>query len=116
MKRIGSGLLVLVALAVSVAETGAAVIDATVTADNHYVLYYGKEDGSQLVRVGRNELGAGGSSGDYNWSVPEDWNFSTPDYIYVAAWDDGLQQGWIGDFQITRNEKSILSLSVFIKI
>lgn len=75
-------------------------IVATLTADNHYVLYYGKADGSNLTRVGRNEVGTSGSPGTYNWSLPETWSFGTPDYLYVAAWDDGGQQGWIGQFQL----------------
>jgi hypothetical protein len=46
----------------------AATITATVTADNHYALYYGTQ--SNLTFVGRNEKGSSGNPGDVNWSVP----------------------------------------------
>ncbi len=72
---------------------------ATITADNHYALYFGNE--TLVTFVGRNELGSGGSPGTYNWSLPEVWKFDVDigHYIYVAAWsDDRVAQGWIGQF------------------
>ena len=75
-------------------------IDATVTADNHYGLYVGNADGSALTLIGRNEYGSAGSTGGYNWQVPENYNFAlgTDQYVYVVAWDDGGPQSWIGEF------------------
>ncbi len=40
-----------------------AVVQASFTADNHYALYYGDADGSQLTFVGRNEPGPSGNPG-----------------------------------------------------
>ncbi len=72
---------------------------ATLTADNHYALYYGDESGVSFV--GRNEMGFRGDPGRYNWSGAETYSFDidAKDYIYVAAWsDDAVAQGWIGQF------------------
>ncbi len=82
-------------------NVSAASITAHLTADNHYGLYYGNSTGSNMAYVGRNEVGAGGSGGGFNWSEPETFNFNTGagDYIYVAAWDDGGPQMWTGDFE-----------------
>lgn len=84
---------------------GAASITATLTADNHYGLYYGQGDGSGLTFVGRNELGSSGNPGTYNWSSPETYNFNvgSGDYLYVLAWDDDSYQSWIGEFQGVQN-------------
>ncbi|HTH47289.1 MAG TPA: hypothetical protein VMB21_07240 [Candidatus Limnocylindria bacterium] len=74
---------------------------AHVTADNHYALYYGLADGSNLTFIGRNEVTDVGSSGGNAWSNAETWNYASPgpNYrIYVVAWDDGGQQMWGGDF------------------
>lgn len=73
---------------------------ATITADNHYALYTGN-DWTDISFIGRNELGASGSPGQYNWSKAETWNFSPGAYIYVAVWsDDAVAQGWLGEFSI----------------
>ena len=74
---------------------------AHVTADNHYAIYYGLADGSNLTLMGRNEVTDVGSSGGNAWTNPETWNYVTPgaNYrLYVVAWDDGAQQMWAGDF------------------
>lgn len=74
-------------------------VTATLTADNHYALFYANADNSGLSFVGTNETGAGGSPGQYNWSEPETWNFNVADdgWIYVAAWsDDSSAQGFLG--------------------
>lgn len=75
-------------------------VTGALTADNHYALYVGSADASDLTLIGRNELGASGSPGAYNWSQTETWNFEIEagQYLYVMAWDDGGQQGWIGNF------------------
>lgn len=75
-------------------------INATLTADNHYGLYVGDEDGSNLNLIGRNEYGSGGDPGRYNWQVPESYNveLGLNQYVYVVAWDDGGPQSWIGQF------------------
>ncbi len=76
------------------------VIIATVTADNHYGLYHGRADGSELTFVGRNEKGYEGDPGPYNWIIPETWTISpvVGHHLYVVAWDDGGHQMWEGDF------------------
>ena len=81
----------------------AATINATLTADNFYGLFYGNESGSILNFVGRNEIGAAGSSGGHNWSAAETWNFNVgaEDYLYVVTWDDGaVAESWLGKFEI----------------
>jgi hypothetical protein len=62
---------------------------------------YGNQDGSGLVRVGKNETGSYGSSDGWNWSVPESFNFNMDDQqsLFVATWsDNSVAQGWIGQF------------------
>ncbi len=73
-------------------------VTATLTADNHYALYTGN-GWNDITFIGRNELGAGGGPGTYNWSMAETWNFTPGAYIYVAVWsDDAVAQGWLGQF------------------
>jgi hypothetical protein len=85
---------------------GAESFTATLTADNHYALYFGNE--GAVTFVGRNEEGPydiAGSASGYNWTNPETWSFDvTPgDYIYVAGWSDhSVAQGWIGQFVSSR--------------
>lgn len=68
----------------SVTMAYAVAIDAMVTADNHYGLYFGAVNGSFVTFVGRNELGKGGSPGPCNWSQAESFTFDITlgDYIY----------------------------------
>jgi hypothetical protein len=83
-------------------NSNATPITATVTADNHYALYVGDENGSNLSFIMRNEVGPGGSSGGYNWSSPETKTFDANEgqYLYIAAWSDGsTAQGLIGEFE-----------------
>ncbi|MEM7065517.1 MAG: PEP-CTERM sorting domain-containing protein [Cyanobacteria bacterium P01_B01_bin.77] len=97
-------------LTIGAVEAQAADIKATVTADNFYGIFYGNEDGSTLNFVGRNETGDGGSSGGYNWSEAETWDFevNTNDYLYLVTWDDGrVAESWIGEFEV--DGKTILS-------
>jgi len=71
-------------------------ITATITADNHYALFYGTD--AHLTFVGRNEYGPIGipSSGQYsnfNWTLPETFtglSLAESDRLYVAFWDDSL--------------------------
>ncbi|MEH1872944.1 PEP-CTERM sorting domain-containing protein [Nostoc sp.] len=98
-----TGMLGSVALLLTGTTSAHAVnITATLTADNHYGLYYGQADGSGLTFVGRNEKGASGNPGQFNWSLPETFNFNANDgdYLYVLAWDDSINQAWIGDFTL----------------
>ncbi len=82
-----------------IAGSASAATTATFTADNHYALY-GQYDGS-VSFIGANEAGSSGSSGAYNWSQPETFNFITPDTIYIAAWsDDRVAQGLVGQLNI----------------
>jgi len=72
------------------------LVNARITADNHYALYTGSPDAVTLV--GRNELNAGGSAGSYNWSVPEDYTFAPGAFIYLVAWsDDSVAQGVLAE-------------------
>lgn len=88
-------------IGISFAKAGNVVsVNGTITADNHYALYYGSNNGSSLTFVGQNESGFGGSPGNYNWSVAENWNFTMNegDYIYIAAWSDNalwLRGSWV---------------------
>jgi hypothetical protein len=86
-------------------------VEAVVTADNHYALYYGTTSGlTHLDSAGsemRNELGRFNEndpcSGSYNWSCAETWNFEMQagDDIYVAAWSDNSRaQAFIGQFTV----------------
>jgi hypothetical protein len=86
-------------------------VEAVVTADNHYALYYGTTSGlTHLDSAGsemRNELGRFNEndpcSGSYNWSCAETWNFEMQagDDIYVAAWsDNSIAQAFIGQFTV----------------
>ena len=87
----------------SVTTAYAITVEATITADNHYGLYFGDESGSPDTFVGRNELGYDGSPGSYNWSQAESFTFDiiAGDYIYIAAWsDDSSAQGLLGQFVI----------------
>ena len=76
-------------------------ITGTLTADDHYGLYYGHQDATGLTFVGRNEIDRLGSPGLYAWSLPETYNFNVGagDYLYVLAWDFRFRQSWIGEFQ-----------------
>ncbi|MEM6253430.1 MAG: PEP-CTERM sorting domain-containing protein [Cyanobacteria bacterium P01_D01_bin.156] len=97
-------------LTIGTVEANAADIKATVTADNFYGIFYGNESGSDLNFVGRNELGDKGSSGKYNWSEAETWDFNvnSDDYLYLVTWDDGrVAESWIGEFEI--GGKKVLS-------
>ncbi len=79
-----------------------ATVSAAFTADNHYGLYVGNEDGSQLTLVGRNESGPAGSQGAYNWSYPEFFEFDAPagSHLFLVAWDSGLWQMAAGQFTV----------------
>jgi hypothetical protein len=82
-----------------VGQARAADVAATITADNHYALYTTGNAG--LALVGRNELGAGGAPGTYNWSLPESWSFTAQDKIYIAAWsDDSVAQGLLAQIVV----------------
>lgn len=88
-------------------------IDAVVTCDNHYGLYYGSEDGADLTFVGRNEYGTGGDPGMFNWMFGEQWAFSVEEnqYLYAICWDDNLSDnysGLLGDFLLSCQENSVL--------
>jgi len=85
----------------------AALITATVTADNHYGLYYGTD--SSLTFVGRNEKGIDGNPGLYNWSLPETFgslNVGEDERFYVVQWDAdpdsaGTTQGLLAQFAVS---------------
>ncbi|MEA5621292.1 hypothetical protein VB711_26155 [Cronbergia sp. UHCC 0137] len=108
LKNLFAGTLVSLGLSfLGTAQAIAASITSTVTADNHYGLFYGNKDGSVLNFVGRNELGSGGSQGGYNWSNPETWNFNVNrgDYLYMVVWDDqSVDESWIGQFEFATGQ------------
>jgi hypothetical protein len=100
MKKYLISLVAVSLILTAITNAGAETFTATLTADNHYALYYGDGLGN-VTFVGRNEVGAGGSSGTYNWSLPESYSFDVApgQYLYVAGWGDGsVAQGWIGQF------------------
>lgn len=81
----------------------AGMINATVTADNHYAIYVDSAQGVTLV--GGNERGAGGSPGTYNWSKAESYSFDTLGFIYIAVWsDDRIAQGLLADVRTSWGE------------
>ena len=83
-------------------------VKATLTADNHYGLFHGDKNGSVLNFVGRNEKGPNGSTGGYNWSHAESWDFkmSKQEYLYVVVWDDqSVDESWVGQFNLGAGDK-----------
>lgn len=121
IKHLLAGALVTVGLGIigGMNQAEAASITSTLTADNHYGLFTGNESGSDLNFIGRNEYGASGSTGGYNWSKAETWTFdlNPQDYLYVVVWDDGrVDESWIGEFNIDfdgdgQNDEQLLSLA-----
>jgi hypothetical protein len=115
IKSLLTGTLLTVGLAMASAGQAMAVNlkgTATVTADNHYGLFYGDKSGNSLNFVGRNELGSKGSGGvGYNWSRPENWTFEvdSKDYLYMVVWDDkSVDEMWVGEFSFS-NGSTLLS-------
>jgi uncharacterized protein (TIGR03382 family) len=79
------------------AAANAELVTGTITADNHYALY--SSAGSTFSFHGGNEMGAGGSPGQYNWSEAESYSFEVGEYLYIAAWsDDSVAQGVLAEF------------------
>ena len=85
-------------------------LTTTLTADNHYALYFGDGSGRNIRTAtmggahARNEMGPQGAPGTFNWSMAETWtlDYLRGDYLYVVTWsDDRVAQGWIGQFQST---------------
>ncbi len=77
------------------------------TADNHYALFVADREGNGLKFIGRNELGPEGNPGEFNWNLPESWNFdvNTGDHLYVLAWNTSLPGMYIGDFTLPDTSK-----------
>lgn len=110
-----SSLKIAIFAALSIAGAGAAqalphTLTTTLTSDNHYAIYFGGGDGSGMREAtmggqhARNELGAFGTPGTFNWSMAETWtlDYSSADWLYVVTWsDDSVAQGWIGEFAST---------------
>lgn len=95
-----------------ISSSEAVTVTATVTADNHYGLYYGTE--SNLTFVGRNEKGGPGNPGTYNWSLPETFaglQLSESDRFFIVVWDDSVvdgSQALLGQF-ITEDGGTLLT-------
>ena len=69
----------------------AAPIRVTITVDNSYALFYGSQTAAT------NFVGS-----DFNWYVPETYNFDLPSdrYLYVVTASDlAVAQGFLGQFQ-----------------
>jgi len=91
---ISAGLIVVSSIEKAQASPVTVSVDATITADNDYALYYGTENGSSITFVGRSNL-------TDTWTSAENWSFNAKkeDYIYVAAWsDNAVAQGLLGQF------------------
>jgi len=82
-------------------------LTTTLTADNHYALYFGGASGDGMRQAtmngehARNELDWFGAPGKFNWSMAESWtlDYARGDWLYVVTWsDDVVAQGWIGEF------------------
>jgi hypothetical protein len=81
-------------LIVAAIQSHAALITATVTADNAFSLYTGNADGTDLTYIGRNTA---------DWSTARTLTFdhTAGDYIYLASWsDNAVAQGIIGQFTL----------------
>jgi hypothetical protein len=81
-------------LLVAAIQSHAALITATVTADNAFSLYTGNADGTELTYIGRNTA---------DWSTARTLTFdhTAGNYIYLAAWSDNLvAQGILGQFTL----------------
>jgi hypothetical protein len=97
MKRL-MGLSICAALVAASSAYGA-LVEITMTADNHYAIY--ADNGGVLTYIGGNELGRDGNPGQFNWSLPEQWSFNATTAIYVAAWsDDSTTRGSLGNVTI----------------
>lgn len=72
----------------------------SMTADNHYSIY--AVQNGQIVLIGGNEDGYFGNPGQYNWSLPEQYQpFNTEGVLYVAAWsDDSVSQGLLANVTV----------------
>jgi len=85
-------------------------VEAHFTADNHYGLFHGRADGSNLVFAGHNETGDYDDDhvknpGVFNWKIAEDYSFSVnpDDHLYIVAWNDYAYQMWAGQFKLNTN-------------
>lgn len=88
-----------IAIATLSGAAQAALVQTTMTADNHYAIY--ADNGGVITFIDGNELGRLGDPGDYNWSLPETMTFNATTAIYIAAWsDDAFAQGLLGDLTI----------------
>jgi hypothetical protein len=77
----------------------------TLTSDNHYAAYLVRS-GTVFTNLGNNELGPGGSPGQYNWSLPESYSFNllAGDRILIGAWNDSeVAQMVLGAIQFGSN-------------
>ena len=79
------------------------------TADNHYMLFHGRSNGSELVLAGHNELSEVGNPGASNWSVAEEYNFNVgpDDHLYIIAWDYGVERMWSGHFDLNGSSRIV---------
>lgn len=115
----------------SAARVSGIRLEATVTADNHYGLYVGNQNGSKLEFIGRNEKGPfhipdtdppipneicpQGEQPPFNWTCPEAFlsDKLSPNLIYkdgdrflvdiyAVVWDDeAVESSLLGEFKLT---------------
>ncbi|WP_013334286.1 PEP-CTERM sorting domain-containing protein [Gloeothece verrucosa] len=94
-------------------------LEATVSADNHYGLFVGNQDASDLLLIGRNEKGpfhipdtippVPNEIPDhplfFNWEGAESWLkilYKKYKYIYMVVWgDEAVHEGWLGKVALT---------------
>lgn len=98
MKIVNGFLILTVGMLLGAGSVYALQVDATLTADNHYALYTGNEDGSGLTLHVQDSVQAGDT---YAWETPETTTFTMTNdqYVYVVGWsDDDVAQGWLGQF------------------
>ncbi len=101
---ISAGLIVVSLAEKAQASPATVSINARITADNDYALYYGTENGSSITFVGRSNI-------NDTWTSAENWSFNMKkeDYIYVATWsDNAVAQGLLGQF-VTNSGPNILT-------
>ncbi|PCI34333.1 MAG: hypothetical protein COB54_00640 [Alphaproteobacteria bacterium] len=74
-----------------ISNASATVIDATLTADNHFGLYVGDDDGTNIDYIGRDSA---------TWTTTDDFSFNANNgqRLFVYAWDHGGPQSFIGQF------------------
>lgn len=91
-KKILIGVIGFSSLAMAIIPNASAtVINATLTVDNHFGLYIGDEDATNINFIGRDTT---------SWATTHDFNINANNgqRLFVYAWDYGGPQSFIGQF------------------